>query len=98
MKINGDSIYGTTASPFPNQLTFGRATSKVGRIYLHVFNWPADGKLKLPSWGKEVQKAYLLSRPKDALKVNTTGNTIVIQTPMNAPDPIASVIVLETSR
>src|SRR4030095_5061159 len=98
MKTNGESIYGTTASPFSNQLTFGRATSKAGRIYLHVFNWPAEGKLQLSSWGKEVRKAYLLSRPKDALKVTTSGNTFVIQTPMEAPDPIASVVVLETNR
>ena len=98
MKVNGESIYGTTASPFVEQLPFGRATSKPGRVYLQVFNWPADGKLELPSWGKEIRKAYLLSRAKDVLKVTQSGKSIVVETPKQAPDPIASVIVLETGR
>jgi len=96
MKVNGESIYGTKASPFAEQLTFGRATSKPGRIYLHVFNWPSDGKLLLPSWGQKIRKAYLLSRSKDVLKVTATGKSIIMETPKEAPDPIASVIVLET--
>jgi alpha-L-fucosidase len=44
MKVNGESIYGTTASPFA-KLAWGRATQKPGKIYLHVFNWP-DGQLE----------------------------------------------------
>src|SRR5262249_36889607 len=64
MKVNGEAIYGTTAGPFAKQLSFGRATSKPGRVYLLVFDWPAEGKLKLPSWGKTVNKAYLLANSK----------------------------------
>src|SRR6266850_7578149 len=56
MKRNGESIYGTTASPFASQLSFGRATSKPGRVYLEVFDWPADGNLRVPAWGKTVKK------------------------------------------
>ena len=25
--------------------------AKPGRVYLHVFDWPADGKLRVPAWG-----------------------------------------------
>jgi alpha-L-fucosidase len=95
MKVNGESIYGTTASPFLTQLSFGRATSKGGRTYLQVFNWPADGKLQIPSWGKTVKKAYLLANPKSALKFSQNPGGVTIQTPVSAPDPIASVIVIE---
>lgn len=95
MKVNGAAIYGTTASPFPSQLAFGRATSKPGRVYLHVFDWPADGELQIPAWGKTVKKAYLLAKPKTTLKVIKSGEGITIQTPMKAPDRIASVIVVE---
>jgi alpha-L-fucosidase len=94
MKVNGESIYGTTASPFAKQLSFGRATSKGGRIYLHVFDWPADGKLQVPSWGKPVKTAYLLAGPKK-LKFTENGESVTVQTPAKAPDPIASVIVLD---
>jgi alpha-L-fucosidase len=96
MKVNGESIYGTTASPFAKQLSFGRATSKAGRIYLHVFDWPADGRLQVPSWGKTVKAAYLLASPKTALKFSQSSEGIAVRTPAKAPDSIASVVVLET--
>jgi alpha-L-fucosidase len=96
MKVNGQSIFGTTASPFAKQLSFGRATSKGGRIYLHVFDWPTDGKLQVPSWGKRVAKAYLLTSSKTSLKFSASSESITVKTPAKAPDPIASVVVLET--
>jgi alpha-L-fucosidase len=97
MKVNAEAIYGTSASPFATQLAFGRATSKLGRLYLHVFDWPADGKLQVPSWGKTVKKAYLLASPKAALKFTQSSDGVTIQTPIKAPDRIASVIVIETA-
>jgi alpha-L-fucosidase len=52
MKVNGESIHGTTASPFPS-LPWGRATERrvdanTTRLYLHIFDWPADGVLVVP--------------------------------------------------
>ena len=41
--INGESIYGTTGSPL-GRLEWGRCTTKKGKLYLHVFNWPSDGQ------------------------------------------------------
>lgn len=96
MKVNGQSIYGTTASPFANQLSFGRATSKPGRVYLHVFDWPPDGKLTVPAFGKNVRKAYLLASPKQQLKIDQNREGTSITLSHEAPDPIATVIVLET--
>jgi alpha-L-fucosidase len=97
MKVNGESIYGTTASPFGKQLSFGRATSKGGRIYLHVFDWPSDGKLQVPSWGKTGKRAYLLVNPKAALKFSQAGDAVAIELPSKAPDRIASVVVVEST-
>jgi alpha-L-fucosidase len=96
MKRNGESIYGTTASPFATQLSFGRATSKPGRVYLHVFDWPADGSLRVPAWGKTVKKAYLLSDRKTGLEFSQNNEGTTIQVPTKASDPIATVVVLET--
>ena len=97
MKTNGAAIYGTTASPFAKQLEFGRATSKPGRVYLHIFNWPGDGKLSVPAFGKTISRAYLLANPKQKLNISNSSNGAVLQVPANAPDPIATVIVLETN-
>jgi len=96
MKANGESIYGTTASPFSTQLSFGRATSRQGKIYLHVFDYPADGNLRVPSSGKTVKKAYLLVNRKTALKFHQNTDGVIVQVPKNAPDKIATVVVLET--
>ena len=98
MTANGEAIYGTTASPFATQLAFGRATSKPGRVFLHVFDWPQDGKLRVPSWGATVKKAYLLTNPKARLEFSVDNASVVLQVPAKAPDAIASVIVLETSK
>ena len=98
MKVNGESIYGTTASPFATQLSFGRATSKPGRVYLHVFNWPAEGKVSVPSWGAHISKAYLLANPKSPLKFTQASDGVAIQLPAKPSDPMATVVVLETLR
>src|SRR5260370_32514979 len=45
-KANGESIYATSASPFPYTLPWGVITTKLGRIYLHVFSAP-EVSLKL---------------------------------------------------
>ena len=96
MKANGVAIYGTGPSPFKNQLSFGRATTKPGLVYVHVFDWPAGGNLQLPAWGRQVRRAYLLSNPKIALKLTPTDAGVTIAVPIEAPDQIATVIVVET--
>ena len=93
MKTNGEAIYGTTASPFP-YLSWGRCTQKGDKLYLHVFNWPKDEKLSVPILNK-VKKAYLLANQKTTFKVNKLQDKNIIHLDGNAPDKIASVIVLE---
>jgi len=98
MKVNGESIYATVASPFPN-LTWGRCTTKyVGddtRLYLHVFDWPADGRLVVPGLGNDAKRAYLLAQPQDALAAKRSEGDVWVHVPTRAPDEICSVVVLE---
>jgi alpha-L-fucosidase len=96
LKTNGEAIYGTTASPFKKQLAWGRATKKAGKVFLAVFDWPKDGPLMVPANG-QVAKAYLLSRPGEALLVESDPKGIRVTVPKERPDPIASVVVLEMS-
>ncbi len=93
MKTNGEAIYGTTASPF-SYLPWGRCTQKGNKLYLHVFDWPKDGKISVPLQNK-ITKAYLLSAPKKQLKVEKSTTKNIITLDGKAPDPIASVVVVE---
>ena len=72
-----------------------RCTSKPGKLFLHFFQWPAGG-FKLSNVDIKVAKAYLLSDPrKKPLKLYLTDHSVEIQLPKEAPDKIASVLVLE---
>jgi len=94
MKVNGESIYGTTASPF-KKLAWGRCTQKEGKLYLHVFDWPV-GELVVPGLRNTVKKAYLLAdQTKTPLTVTRSEDGISVAVPRQAPDEIASVVVLE---
>ena len=100
MKVNGESIYGTGASPF-KKLDWGRSTQKQipgdkTRLYLHVFNWPKDGVLRVPGLKNRAVKAYLLAdKDQNVLRLAPRGDSLAIDVPAQRPDPIASVVVLE---
>jgi alpha-L-fucosidase len=94
MQVNGESIYGTTASPI-GKVRWGRCTAKPGRLYLHVFDWPADGRLEVPEITDDVNKAYLLARKRNILRVTHENGNVIIDVPDRAPDPVNTVIVLE---
>jgi alpha-L-fucosidase len=93
MSVNSDSIYATSASPF-KALRWGRCTQKPGKLYLHVFEWPKNGKLNVPMTN-EIKKAYLLSAPEKTLACSATRQGAQIQLEGAAPDPIDSVVVAE---
>jgi alpha-L-fucosidase len=95
---NGDAIYGTTASPLPQAPAWGRVTQKKNaegtRIYLHVFNWPADGRLVVPGLRGAIAAADLLAGGTPVHATSTTDGVVIAGLPANAPDPISSTIVL----
>jgi alpha-L-fucosidase len=97
LKVNGEAVYGTTASPFKDPLPWGRATKKVGprgtTLYLHVFDWPKDGKLTLPPMAATVTAATLLAGGKK-LDASSKDGAVTISVPEAAPDPISSTIAL----
>jgi alpha-L-fucosidase len=100
LKVNGDAIYGTTAAPFAQQPAWGRITRKArGKgtiLYLHVFDWPKDGKLTVAGLAGKITRATLLAGSKKvAVAASDAGVTVTL--PPEAPDPISSTVVLETS-
>jgi alpha-L-fucosidase len=96
-KVNGEAIYGTTASPFAKQFAWGRCTTKVDgkttTLYLHVFDWPSDGELFVPGLKNHVNAAWLLAGEK-SLRVETTEDGVIIHLPKTAPSAISSTIAL----
>jgi alpha-L-fucosidase len=97
MDVNGAAIYGTTASPFEN-LKWGRCTKKVtdngATLYLHVFDWPADGKLLVPGLKNRVSGATLLAGGK-SLTTAQSADGVIVTVPKDAPDKISSTVVLK---
>jgi alpha-L-fucosidase len=98
MDVNGESIYATTASPFAS-LDWGRCTQKEldggkTRLYLHVFDWPAEGKLAVPLVVQGKPEATLLAGGQ-RLDVTAEAKQVTIAVPQQAPDKIATVIALD---
>jgi len=94
LATNGESVYGTRASPFERP-DWGRVTSSPDRLYLHVFDWPADGVLSVPRPERPVSGAHLLADPAAPLQFEATATGVVVTLPDEAPDPDVSVVVLE---
>lgn len=97
MKVNGEAIYGTNASPL-ELLDWGECTKKEENgntiLYLSVFNWPIDGQLFIPALKNKVLSLKLLAE-KTKLSSTQTEKGLFISIPTTAPDHIASVIRLE---
>jgi alpha-L-fucosidase len=127
MKVNGQAIYGTSASPFKEQLPWGRCTQKPTppvmpllspraasaelhrsmpeagtsgtTLYLHVWDWPADGKLLVPGLKNKIVDAYVLKRSffgwHKRLATANGPRGVTVTVPKDAPDKISSTVVLQ---
>ncbi len=99
MDVNGEAIYATQASPFPRRLPWGRVTQKTAEnggtiLYLHVWDWPADGRILLPTLQGLPTTGKLLANGA-AVTTQQTADGVVVQLPGTAPDPDASVARLD---
>jgi len=101
MKANGEAIYGTEASPFSRRLSWGRVTRKTAgdktTLYLHIWDWPEDGKLLLPTLKETPVSGRVLTNGQE-IKSTATEDGVVLSLPGKATDPIISVAVLEFDR
>ena len=94
MTVNGAAIYDTTKSPLAVQPSWGRVTQKGDTLYLHVFNWPADGRILVPGLKNEVSSATVLATG-DKLVTTSDAEGVSVAVLGAAPDPISSTIVLK---
>jgi len=100
MKVNGEAIYGTQASPFPYELEWGRITQKPGKLYLLITHWPRR-QLVLHGLRNTVKAARLLGGTKRKLPVeqhhdtNLDHHVVDVELPARRPDRHVSVVVLD---
>jgi len=97
MKVNGEAIYGTTASPVDFDFPWGAMSRRASQQYLHVLTWDPAG-IRFNGIRSKPARAYLLADPKKApLAVEHEPKTGVttVRVPAEAPDPNVSVIVVE---
>jgi alpha-L-fucosidase len=96
---NGQAIYATDAGPFAQIPDWGRTTQKAqpnggATLFLHIWEWPADGKLILPGIQQAAHSGRLLAGGA-AVSSTLTDQGLVVTLPGSAPDPDVSVAALE---
>ena len=98
MQLNGESIYGTSASPF-FKLPWGRCTVKkvkgATNLYLHVFDWPKDGLLVVPGLDARVSDVYLLSNTTQHFAWKYEEGDLLVHAPSVIFDEINTVVVVK---
>jgi alpha-L-fucosidase len=101
MKVNGESIYGATASPYPYEFPWGVMTSGKGKLFLHVFHWPKENSLALYGLKSKVGRAELLANrgwPIQYKQQHTKDpdhyTLNLLKLPQPAPDGVDAVIAL----
>lgn len=103
MKVNSEAIYSTTASPCAAP-KWGRITSKPDgkntTLFLHVFDWPKDGKLVLRGLGNKGLAAKGLGFDQKLAVSGGVDNLVIEGLPSTAPggkDPSVVKLTLEGS-
>lgn len=94
LRVNGESIYGASASPFL-QLPWGRCTVKGEKLYVHIFDWPRDSVLALPGLKNEVRRAYLLAGKDRRVDFSRDRDGVTLRLRGEPVDKIDTVVVLE---
>ena len=102
LDINGESIYGAQAFDLDKdqhgwgKITYKMLDEKKHRMYLHVYNWPLS--LNLPVTGittKPVNAFALRDKLETSLPFEHRDVYTEVSLPVDRPDPLISVIVLE---
>ena len=93
LKVNGESIYGTTYGPVQS-IPFGRMTAKGKTLYLHVFDMPKDA-IALDGLTAKVKSVTALDGGR-AVKFTVEGGKLRIPVEGIKADPHATVLAIAT--
>ena len=87
-----DAIHGADPTPLP-PLAWGECTARGTTLYLHVFDWPADGRLVVPALADRLTAARL--DDGTALAWSALGSAAVIDVPRARPDGLIPVVTVQ---
>ncbi len=98
MKTNSEAIHATEAGPFPRRLPWGRVTQRRDddgstTLYLHVWDWPANGELLLPTLQTKPSSARILATGKRA-STKVANDGLHVRLHGDAPDADVSIVKL----
>lgn len=93
LRKNSESIYGSTYGFIPAQ-PWGVTTAKPGKLFLHVFNHPKNGKLLIPDFTNTVTNIYALAT-KRKVQFAKSGKDIVVTIPSTITDAANTIYVVE---
>jgi alpha-L-fucosidase len=92
MKTYNKTIYGATYTPLHGQ-AWGQATRNGDKIYFHIFDWPADGKLVVENFPGSARTVSLFAG--EPLTFTQNSPRLEIMLPSTSPDPDVSVLTVE---
>ncbi len=96
LKVNGEAIYGTSASPI-GDFSWGNCTkreeAKQTILYLSIFEWPKDGIFTVDE-KFDIKEVLMLANPTYKIKYEQTDSKTIFYLPDVAQDPIATVLKL----
>ena len=101
LRRNGEAVYGTQAGPFARRLSWGRISQRRladggTALYLHVWNWPADGALLLPGL-RSVPVSGRLLVGDAPVRIDSRDDGVVVRLKGEAPDEPVSVVLLHVA-
>jgi hypothetical protein len=96
LSVNGEAIYGNEKTDLPLQV-WGVTTRKNGILYLHVFNYPENGKLIVGGLTSGIAQAWFISdeNKKPLKNKRLNDKDMVIYLPEIAPDTMNTVIAVK---
>ncbi len=93
LKTNGKAIYGCQRSPIPLQ-PWGVVTMQPQTMYLHVFEWPMNGKLIVPGIKLQSPRATVFTTG-ERLHLSQDNGILTVEIPPLAPVSPVTVICLK---
>jgi alpha-L-fucosidase len=88
MHANSNAIYNCTYAPAgfkvpdSTRLTYNKAA---GRLYVHVYDYPKNGKLILPGYSGKIKYAQFLNDHSELLYKPSGTDDLVLTLPANKP-------------
>jgi len=94
LKVNGEAIYGNAATGLPIQ-NWGVTTRKGDHLFLHIYQWPNDGRLVVGGLSADIAKAYFVANKNAVICEKMGDKDMLVRLPAACPDTVNTVIAIQ---